>query len=910
MTGHPGETPARKILYLAVAFACIHTIGLQATEQVALTAGTFFEAEAYDGRPWYSDDAFGKPLAEPLGSGDTVLIDMWKPGALSYMIDVPEPGNWHVWMRCAVPEGATVRFGANTTLASDLQTVDVAGTTTMAKLAAEGAYKWRKLGAVALQEGANTFLLGQGAQRPDCFFLTRDEQFVPDEGFLAEVHDVRDAPEGRLLPELRHERQITEHPSWLTEKGLRPAYAHFEWDRQNTPQSWARMAKKAGASCLVGVGEIPAGTLNGKMKPFSFRWIDDPNFSYPEGYLPHDHSWVREFVDAGHAEGLKVVMYGGAFRTLDPILVEHPEWRQQDAKGNPYGRGFGSWHSPYRQAYIQRWVHIARKHGIDGIMVDMLFTAPRGGDYSPYTVRAFRERFGIEPPRRENPRDLTWQRWVDFQTWTREEVMLDVTEALHNVNPEIACIWNQTRGWVFSGREYLSSRAGQCADGLLEEMGWEVSHGTFTERPMAWPLQSAWQSLFLHCRTAPGYGQMWHLNGFYTRVNHEALSFSMFANGIAPAVVTGGNWAFMTDIWDHIRACESYMTGATLMPYAALHFSENTLQWVANANGDEARKAYLMSVFGIFQALLETHLPVSIITDDDLEDPEELARHACIVLPNSGCLSDRQVDTLTGYVENGGGLVAAFNTGVYDENGTRRRKPALQDLTGVTQLGSRKDMSWTIATTQTHDIVSVPEVANGGEPSQGARDRKPFIQFFRQQRSRTAQIVKTTAAEDVDSVEIRVAQGGYSALHTRTVGTGRVAYFPPDVGHGYFTYNHPIARLLIERTVRWTAQRPPPFSTDAPLAVQTVGYRRGNETVIHLVNDNSSFGRSAAPNPENFGAFRDEVLPIYNVELSLRADARDAKLLPAGDTLTVTRRDGTSHVRVPKLDIHAMVVFR
>ncbi len=106
----------------------------------------------------------------------------------------------------------------------------------------------------------------------------------------------------------------------------------------------------------------------------------------------------------------------------------------------------------------------------------------------------------------KDPRDLTWQRWIDFQAWTREEVMLDVTEALHAVSPEIACIWNQTTGWVFDGREHLTSRAGQCADGLLEEMGWEVSHHAFEGRPFAW-LQSAWQSLFLHGR-AP-YGLLW-----------------------------------------------------------------------------------------------------------------------------------------------------------------------------------------------------------------------------------------------------------------------------------------------------------------------------------------------------------------------------------------------------------------
>jgi hypothetical protein len=888
-------------------------LGSLATWAVPVTSvagGIFFEAEDYDGRPWYGDRGFGTRMEEPLASGRAALAGMWRPGALSYVLTVPKENDYSVWLRCAVPDDITIQLGVNAHSAADLQAVAVKATTTLKELAAPGAYQWRSLGRLALQAGENTFLLGQGAQRPDCFFLTPDTAYVPTDDLLARMLREKQAPKGQLLPELIHDRQITQHPAWLGQNALRPAYAHCEWDRSNTPQSWARMVRAAGGNCLVGVGEMPAGTLDGKMKAFAFRRIDDPGFAYPEGYRKNDHSWVREFTDAGHAEGLKVVMYGGAHRTLDPILVDHPEWRQQDAAGKVYGHGFGSWYSPYRAAYIDRWVDVARQYGIDGIMVDMLFTGPQGGDYSPFTVRAFADRFGVEPPRQVDPRDLTWQRWVDFQTWTREEVMLDVTEALHAVNPEIACIWNQTTGWIFKGREYLSSRAGRCADGLLEEMGWEVSHSIFGERPLPWPAQSAWQSLFLHCRTAPGYGQMWHLNGFYTQVNHEAFSYSMFANGIAPAVVTGGNWDHMGKVWGHIRPCESAMSGATLVPYVALHFSENTLNWQANATGPEARNAYLRSVFGVFQALLEAHLPVAIISDDDLADAAALQRHATVFLPNSTCLSDAQAASLSAYVQGGGGLVAAFETGLYDENGTRRSLPALSGLLGVTQETVKRSADWYLsARDQTHEITDVPEIMNGGDPAQGSRERKPSICFFNSRGGRAAEALRTTSVADVASIPLIGAGKGYSILHTRSAGAGRTAYFPIDIGQGYYGYNHPITRRLLERATRWSAAKPAPLRTNAPLAVQTVCFQKGEAQVVHLVNDNSSFGRAAAPNPESFGAFRDEVLPILDIAIGVPGDFAQARLLPAGQSLAIRRSEGWSHVIVPRLEIHAMVVF-
>ena len=895
----------------AVTLVALLTSSLDAASQLDLNNGIFFEAEDYDGRPWYSDEGFGAKTDESLASNDAVLIGMYKPGALIYGIESPAAGEYHVWMRCAVPGNPNVKFGANTRAETELNVVRVEQTTELAKLSDPGVYQWRKLGTIVLKQGENTFVLGQGALRPDCFFLTQDADFVPGDDLLADIQRVKEAPRGQLLPELRHDRQITQHPKWLVQRALRPAYAHCEWDRANTPQSWAKMAHDAGANCLVGVGEMPAGTLNGKMQAFPFQKIDDPNFKYPEGYQKDDLSWVKEFVDAGHDEKLPVVIYDGAFRTLDPLLIEHPEWRQQSVDGRPFGSGFGSWHSPYRQAYIDRWVKVARECHIDGIMVDMIFTGPQGGDYSPWTVKAFRERFGVEPPKQEDYRDLTWQRWIDFQAWTREEAMLDVTEALHAVDPEIACIWNQVNGWIFAdtANHFLSTRAAKCADGLLEEMGWEVIHGAFDRRPSAWPLQSAWQSLFLHCRTTPGYGQMWHLNGLYTRVNHQALSYSMFANGIAPAVVTGGNWEFMQQVWDHIARCESHMVSASLVPYAAIHFSENTLHWYANARDDATRNAYLMSVFGLFQALLETHLPVAIVTDDDLDDAARLERYACLILPNSACISDAQAGALKAYVESGGGLIATFESGMYDENGTRREAPALEELLGATQGSIVDGVSWGLRTAQTHEIVCIPEIVNGGESSQGSRDRKPYIQFFRASRNRKAQVIKTTALAGVESIGLTGAGSELSTLHTHAVGNGRVAYFPPDIGHGYFTYNHPIARRLIERTVRWTAQTPLPVETNAPMAVQTVCFNTDDDVIVHLVNDNSSFGRAAAPNPENFGAFRDEVIPVHEVTLTVNGTFKEALLLPDGKTLPITSADGKTQTTVPKIDVHAMVVF-
>lgn len=120
-------------------------------------------------------------------------------------------------------------------------------------------------------------------------------------------------------------------------------------------------------------------------------------------------------------------------------------------------------------------------------------------------------------------------------------------------------------------------------------------------------------------------------------------------------------------------------------PHAAIHLSGDMLDWHAAPAGDETYRAHMKNVFGIFQALLESHVPVEILTDDDLGDARALGRYSVLVLTNSLCLSDRQAAAIDAFVRAGGGLVATFETGTRDENGFRRGRSALADLLGAAQ---------------------------------------------------------------------------------------------------------------------------------------------------------------------------------------------------------------------------------
>lgn len=111
------------------------------------------------------------------------------------------------------------------------------------------------------------------------------------------------------------------------------------------------------------------------------------------------------------------------------------------------------------------------------------------------------------------------------------------------------------------------------------------------------------------------------------------------------------------------RKYEAYFrTTKSLAPVAILRsYPSLTYNW---------RTVYLATVL-CEQVCIQYKIPFDIIFESDLLN---LARYRAIVLPDTECLSDDQLDALKKFVKNGGGLVATGAIGCYDH--WRRRRLA------------------------------------------------------------------------------------------------------------------------------------------------------------------------------------------------------------------------------------------
>jgi hypothetical protein len=114
------------------------------------------------------------------------------------------------------------------------------------------------------------------------------------------------------------------------------------------------------------------------------------------------------------------------------------------------------------------------------------------------------------------------------------------------------------------------------------------------------------------------------------------------------------------------------------LPQVGLYFSAKTRDWYGRQNAE----LYFKSFMGAHQVLVESHIPVEFLFDETIS-LQNLKRYPVIFLANTAILDQREIDLIGQYVQEGGRLLATFETSRFDVDGKERREFGLSEVLGV-----------------------------------------------------------------------------------------------------------------------------------------------------------------------------------------------------------------------------------
>ena len=622
------------------------------------------------------------------------------------------------------------------------------------------------------------------------------------------------------------------------------------------------------------------------------------------------------------------------------IYSTHPEWRKISTNTtqipviDPASADIGGGLcllGPWGDRLIDILSEVLKRNpDVDGFSFDGLHHA--GVCYCANCRATYRKEKGEEIP---NPdmNSAEFRRFVRWQDRQLEQLIIRIQTRLKQIKPEVALVsWTTNAGrfgHLLDIPRNMSARTNLLLDAPDQEFWMDETNRGNTLMPafanaVIWAASDhriAFSSPYLFSHGNP-YGP----DSF---PGEEAIRRAMLAItwGARPSLAIAQPAPLKPAVMQIIREIKRvtpWITHVSEAPWAALLLSDNTRCFYGRDPG-RVEERYIANVLGTFRACVEEHLPVSIIEDWNLT-AKDLSRYKVLLIPNSACLSEPQMQAIRDYVRNGGGLVASMDASLFTEAGEPRKNFGLSDVFGVNYIGAPHttpagkqkldenflkglDASYWEKRKNIFDFTPGDSMRRSQPRLHDLIGDQPVV--FKGQASEVRIIDNSTAV--AATFTLRGSSGPpQPAIVNRAFGKGKVCYFAVGTDSANYLYAYPYYRVLLANAIRSVASEPPAVTVSAPMCVHFTQFLQQNahrnRVIVHLFNDlNTTAGHAK---PDDDVPLREEVVPIHDIRLHFNfTDIAGIRLEPEGIQLTGKRVSGGIEIVVPKLNIHTMVVI-
>jgi len=590
--------------------------------------------------------------------------------------------------------------------------------------------------------------------------------------------------------------------------------------------------------------------------------------------------------------------------TWQNVYEAHPDWIAVTADGEKrrHWANPDLWVTcalgPYNFEFMTM-VHkeIMKRYKPDGIFSNRW--AGHGICYCGHCKSNFRAYSGADLPKSVNRADKVYLKYLEWSTGRLKELWLLWDKTIRDVNSFSRFIPNgfpdkvitgQLSDIVFTDHQARSGNTmpwsnGRGAKELRASIGMKPLGGIFS---VGVEEQYRWK------------------DSVQTDAEVRAWVAEGVANGMRPwftkfsGTLYDKRWLKTVDqIYQFLYRNEKYLRNTAPLARVGLVFSEQNRFYGSEPwkqrNGDHSQ--------GMYHALIEARIPFEMV-NDRLMSPDNLKPFRLLILPNLATLSGIQCDQLRKFTQNGGNLLATFETSLYDENGEQRKDFGLSDLFGISysdkvegpMQNSYLKLNKDAGTGRFHSVLDNLEDAYRIINTVYRVRANPNTDF-----PSPVTLIPSYPDLPMEHVYPRIEDSGIRELYLNDNGTSRVAYFPGDIDRSFWQIMSADHGKLLKNTILWALNEEPLVEVTGPGVIDVTVWRQKTSMTVHLVN---------LTNPMMMkGPFR-EVIPVkadVTVKIPDKSKVSEVRLLAGGEKSSFEFRNGKVNLKLPAIFDHEII---
>jgi Hypothetical glycosyl hydrolase 6/Beta-galactosidase trimerisation domain len=580
------------------------------------------------------------------------------------------------------------------------------------------------------------------------------------------------------------------------------------------------------------------------------------------------------------AMGMNVIARTDAHACWQKVYDAHPDWIRVDASGQPVRHPSDPryWETcalgPYNFEFMTI-VHeeIMRMYKPDGIFTNRW--AGSGMCYCEHCRQNFREASGLDLPRTNDPQDPARKQYI---VW-RQQRLFDLWR-----------LWNKKIRAINPGASYIANAGGGALSDLDMKTIAELAPTMVADRQGRHGLMPPWANGKNGKEYRATMGARAIAGMFNVGVEDEHRWKDSVQSGdeirmwVADGVAQGlrpwfikfnakpidKRWLpVVKEIFDWHYANEDYLKNLRPLARVGLVYSQQSALFYG---GEEAREKIDEPALGFYQALVEARLPFEMVHDHCL-DAEHLAPFRTLILPNIAALSDEQCASLRKFVQAGGGLVATYETSLYDEWGVRRKDFGLASLFGASYAGKVENNMLNSYLSLSYLSVDQDQSTNATHSLlRGFADAGRIVNVANQVDVTPAdagqfsplRVIPPYPDLPMESVFPRPGATHQPGVYLQTIGSGRVVYFPGDIDRTFWQVLSTDHGNLLRNAVDWATKEDPQVTVEGKGVLDVAVWEQKNSMTLHLVN---------LTNPMMMKGPVREIIPISAQKISLRIPA-------------------------------------